>query len=182
MNILCLVFHSDDDDDEDEDEEIEEDHHYGFEGEDGSDDFLNHHIHIHRPDPNMHAFNGHVHPAIPHLFEQTEHEPYDPHLHVTSRRHKWLKFNQAGGAGGGRGAGGGGSGGPGGGAGGGGAGGGGGGRGTMDHHHHPEPFAEHQHPTDLDENRIVHIRPHLHSYRRDDGKKNFRVSFKSFCK
>lgn len=43
----------------------------------------------------MHAFNGHVHPAIPHLFDQVEHEPYDPHICVHSR-HRLRNYQESG--------------------------------------------------------------------------------------
>uniref|UniRef100_A0A7M5VE92 Uncharacterized protein n=1 Tax=Clytia hemisphaerica TaxID=252671 RepID=A0A7M5VE92_9CNID len=131
------------DDEEDEDECCEQrDHYYGFEGEDGSNDFSNHHIHIHEPDPNLHRFNQHIHPAIPHLYEQLEHDPYQPHYHI-SHRHHWAfqpdHYNKKDGNAGGEGQG----------------------------HEYMGHLKEHQHSQDHDEDRLVYINPHLHHYEVD---------------
>ena len=37
-------------------------------------DHTDHMSHIHQPDPEPNRFNNHVHPAIPHLQEQLEHD------------------------------------------------------------------------------------------------------------
>ena len=58
----------------------ENDHHHRnehhprdpFEGENGSDDFVENDSHIKIPDIMIDRFNQHVHPAIPHMSEQVE--------------------------------------------------------------------------------------------------------------
>ena len=125
-------------------------------GENGSNDFANHHIHIHEPDPNPHRFNQHVHPAVPHLYEQLEHEPYQPHYWIPHRRHwafqpdHYHKMNGDGddeysedknG-----------------------------GKGDINKHIDIDGrLREHQHSQDHDENRLVFINPHLRHYGMCEG-------------
>lgn len=155
-----------DDDDDDDDEEGEddecEDECYGFEGEDGSDDFVDHHIHIHQPDPTPQRFNNHVHPAIPHLYEQVEHEPYQPHYWVR-RRHHWAfppqHYQDKGIVYGGD-------------------------NNNKKQQQHGDdyhgPPAEHLHPEDRDENRLVYIQPHLHQHYGEPSPSTLIQQFKSF--
>lgn len=74
------------------------DHHYDhhhthmvpdhpYVGENGSDDFYDHDNHIHEPNSEPVHFNGHVHPAIPHLSEQAEHIDTHHHDHGDSDWH-----------------------------------------------------------------------------------------------
>lgn len=46
--------------------------HEPFEGDNGSDDFVENDSHIKIPDIMIDRFNQHVHPAIPHMGEQVE--------------------------------------------------------------------------------------------------------------
>ena len=63
------------------DQEVwEKDHHHRYEhqpsepyeGENGSEDFVEHDSHILIPDIGVDRFNQHVHPAIPHIRQQLE--------------------------------------------------------------------------------------------------------------
>lgn len=99
--------------------------------EEGDDDHVDQGHHVHEPNPEPYHFNDHIHPAIPHLYEQLEHEPWVYHGHGHHHEHQHYKHhhdNQD--------------------------------HKHESHHHHPEPEAEHQDDHDHDEHRVVHVNVH----------------------
>ncbi|XP_057304425.1 sarcoplasmic reticulum histidine-rich calcium-binding protein-like isoform X2 [Hydractinia symbiolongicarpus] len=99
--------------------------------EEGDYDHVDHGHHVHQPNPEPYHFNDHIHPAIPHIYEQLEHEPWVYHGHGHHHEHQHYKHhhdNQD--------------------------------PKHESHHHHPEPEAEHQDDHDHDENHVVHVNVH----------------------